>query len=147
MAEEKTIDLTQQPPRSPHMRLGGYVILARTIDKCRATIAGKHGEYHFDCPVDNMLFGFKGITGEQFKQAVSQGMTDEEILSWLNEQGTPQESEDIQKWSDIAEKTNPAKKTPPEGWFMKECAKLKLDPNNTTLFQYLDADDKVTFSK
>ena len=53
-------DLTKEPPRSPRIRVGGYAILGRTLDKCRALIAGNIGEYHFDCPLDNMLFGFKG---------------------------------------------------------------------------------------
>ena len=39
-------DLTQFPPRSPRVRLGGYVILPRCLDKCRASLAGKNGEFH-----------------------------------------------------------------------------------------------------
>ena len=30
-------DLTQRPPRSPRVRLGGFVILPRMLDKGRAT--------------------------------------------------------------------------------------------------------------
>jgi len=54
-------DLTKEAPRSPKTRVGDYVILGRTLDKCRALLAGNIGEYHFDCPLDNMLFGWKGI--------------------------------------------------------------------------------------
>ena len=36
-----TPDLTKQPPRSPRVRLGGYVVLPRMLDKGRATLAGK----------------------------------------------------------------------------------------------------------
>ena len=32
-------NLTQRPPRSPRVRLGGYVVLARILDKGRAEIA------------------------------------------------------------------------------------------------------------
>jgi hypothetical protein len=39
------IDLTQRPPRSFRVRLGGFVILARMIDKGRATLSKKNGEY------------------------------------------------------------------------------------------------------
>jgi hypothetical protein len=60
-------DLTKEPPRSPKTRVGGYVILGRTIDKCRALLWGNIGEYHFDCPLDNMLFGWKRIIGDDFK--------------------------------------------------------------------------------
>ena len=31
-------DLTKEAPRSPKTKLGGFVILARTIDKCRALL-------------------------------------------------------------------------------------------------------------
>jgi hypothetical protein len=147
MEQANIEDLTKQPPRSPHTRLGGYVILARTIDKCRALLKGKIGEYHYDCPVDNMLFSFKGIEGNAFKEFVGRGKSDGEIVDWVNEQANQFTPEDIQKWSDSMEKVNPAKKIPPEGWFLKACAELKLDPNNTTLFQYLDADDKASFTK
>ncbi|MEO7677968.1 MAG: DUF5069 domain-containing protein, partial [Verrucomicrobiota bacterium] len=41
-------DLTQRPPRSPRVRLGGYVLLPRILDKGRALLAGKLGEYHFE---------------------------------------------------------------------------------------------------
>jgi len=33
------IDLTQRPPRSFRVRLGNYVVLARMLDKGRATLA------------------------------------------------------------------------------------------------------------
>ena len=37
-------DLTQRPPRSPQVRLGGYVILGRNLDEGRAELAGTAGE-------------------------------------------------------------------------------------------------------
>jgi hypothetical protein len=52
-------DLTKETPRSPRSRLGGYVILARMADRGRAALAGTLSEYHFACPVDQTLFGFK----------------------------------------------------------------------------------------
>jgi hypothetical protein len=32
--------------------LGGYVIAARTLDKCRASLNDTLGEYKFDCTLD-----------------------------------------------------------------------------------------------
>ena len=74
---KKGKDFTKEPPRSPKTRVSGYAILGRTIDKCRALLWGNIGEYHFDCPLDNMLFGFKGIKGDDFKAFVrpAQAMT------------------------------------------------------------------------
>ena len=40
-------DLTKEPPRSPRDMLGGFVILARCLDKCRAFLLGINGEYNF----------------------------------------------------------------------------------------------------
>jgi len=51
------IDLTQRPPRSFRVRLGNYVVLARMLDKGRATLAKKNGEYHYDCATDQRLAG------------------------------------------------------------------------------------------
>src|SRR5437773_5870105 len=76
-------DLTREAPRSPRIRLGGYAILGRTIDKCRALVAGNMGEYHFDCPLDRTLFGFKGVKGEDFKAKIEKGASDEERVEWL----------------------------------------------------------------
>jgi len=41
-------DLTKEYPRSPRETLAGYLIAARTLDKCRAVLAGTAGEYHFN---------------------------------------------------------------------------------------------------
>ena len=72
-------DLTREAPRSPRVRLGGYSILGRTLDKCRALIGGNIGEYHFDCPLDNMLFSFKAVSGTDFKAEVENGKSDATI--------------------------------------------------------------------
>jgi len=87
-------DLTKEPPRSPKTRVGGYVILGRTIDKCRALLWGNIGEYHFDCPLDNMVFGFKGIKGADFKAFVETGASDDEIAKWIDRSGTPKSEEE-----------------------------------------------------
>lgn len=140
-------DLTKQAPRSPGQRLGGYVIMARMIDKGRADIAGTIGEYHFDCPVDNMLFGFKGVKGAEVRKQLEAGATDEQILAWINSHGTPKTAEEIKAWSEQSEKlsfyNNPEKRE----WFIGECKKVGLDPAKATLFQYLDADDKASYKK
>src|SRR5512135_190240 len=52
MALNNAPDLTKRPPRSPRVRLGGYVILPRMLDKGRAAVAGTPGEYHYNCPMD-----------------------------------------------------------------------------------------------
>ena len=92
-------DLAKEAPRSPRIRVGGYAILARTIDKCRALVAGDIGEYHFDCPLDNMLFGFKGVKGEDFKAQIEHGASDQEMVEWLNRSGEKKTPEEIKRWA------------------------------------------------
>ena len=54
-------DLTQRPPRSPRVRLGGYAMLARVLDKARASLIGKAGDYKFGNPMDQQFLVFTGI--------------------------------------------------------------------------------------
>src|SRR5262244_467732 len=84
MASNNNIpDLTQRSPRSPRVRLGGYAILPRCLDKGRATIAGKNGEYHFACPLDQRFLDFVGIDPEALKKELAAGKGDGEILEWV----------------------------------------------------------------
>src|ERR1700758_5088556 len=76
-------DLTKDYPRSPRETLSGYVIAARTLDKCRATLAGTAGEYHFDCPLDNFFFAFAELSAENFKNFVATGASDKEVANWI----------------------------------------------------------------
>jgi len=76
-------DLTQRPPRSPRTRLGGLALLPRMLDKARATLAGKNGEYKYNCPLDEHLLSFLGIDGEALKTELATGKGDGEILEWI----------------------------------------------------------------
>jgi hypothetical protein len=92
-------DLTTAYPRSPRVSLGGYVVAARSLDKCRAEIAGTLGEYRFDCPLDSLLFDFTGISAEQFREKVSTGVSDEDFGDWLRETSQIKEAREIIQWN------------------------------------------------
>lgn len=138
----KAKDLMQEPPRSPRHRVGGYVILARMADKGRATLNGTNGEYHFNCPLDNMLFGFKGVDGEDVRKVLLSGADDETLTDWINDHGTPRTAEEIAKWSDDMDRLSFYNVPEKKDWFVGECQRLNLDPANTTLFEMLEADDR-----
>ena len=140
-------DLTKEPPRSPRIRVGGYVILGRTADKCRALLHGNIGEYHFDCPLDNVLFGFKGVTGDAFKAEVERGAGDAALASWLDRSGLPKTPEEIKQWGDGVEVYSMYDDPEKKDFFVEECTKLGLDPARTTLFEWLETDDRVSFAK
>jgi len=140
-------DLTKEPPRSPRVRLGGYVILARTTDKCRSLLADSIGEYHFDCPLDNILFGFKGVTGDDFKAKVQAGASDGDMAAWLDSHGLPKTPAEIKEWSDGMEARNPYNDPERREWYTQQTTALGLDPAKTPLFDWLEADDKASFKK
>jgi len=137
-------DLTQHPPRSPRVRLGGFVILPRCLDKGRATLAGKHGEYHYACPVDRQFLDFVGIDSEELKKHL--GESDTEILEWIKANArhkrTPSE---IAAWSGWQEQRAPD--NPDSRSFFNDTHK-KIAPRRTDLttwFELLDLDDYVSF--
>ncbi len=92
-------NLAKDYPRSPRETLGGYVIAARTLDKCRATLAGTPGEYHFDCPLDNFFFAFAQISADDFKNFVATGASDEEVATFIERKAKPRRRIEIIKWN------------------------------------------------
>ena len=137
-------DLAKEPPRSPRIRVGGYAILGRTIDKCRALVAGNIGEYHFDCPLDNTLFGFKGLKGVDFKAQIENGASDQQMAEWVDQAGEKKTPQEIKRWSDEVTAASLYNDPEKRDWFAEECKKLGLDPAKTTTFEWLELDDKVS---
>jgi hypothetical protein len=139
------MDLTKQAPRSPKTRVGDFVILGRTLDKCRALLWGNIGEYHFDCPLDNMLFGPMGIKGDDFKAAVEEGASDEQMVEWMKSHGEKKSPEEVRAWSEQMMAANPYQDPEKRDWFVEQVSVYKLDPATTTLFDWLDVDDRESY--
>jgi hypothetical protein len=140
-------DLTKEAPRSPHTKLGEYVILARTLDKCRALLWGNIGDYHFDCPLDNFLFGFKGVKGDDFKAAVEKGASDDEMVQWMDSHGDRKTPDEVRSWSEQMIAANPYMDPEKRDWFAEQVKPYGLDPANTTLFRWLDVDDRESYKQ
>ena len=138
-------DLAKQAPASPRKRIAGFAIARRAVDKCRASLAGTPGEYHFDCPLDNQLFSFKGINGEQFKTAVQASKNYEDVGTWLLANGTAKTPVEIKTWSDAMEAASLMKDPEKRAHFMESCSKIGLNPEMNTTFDWLEADDRETF--
>lgn len=62
-------------------------------------LAGKNGEYHFDCPLDNQFLGFTGIKADDFKAFVATGATDAEVAAWLEQHSRLKERREISAWN------------------------------------------------
>ena len=139
-------DLTLHPPRSPRARLGGYVILPRMLDKGRAALAGKNGEYHFNCPLDQRFVTFVGIDPEALKSELAKGKGDGEILEWINTNSTAKrEPWEIANWSAYQAARVPDDLETRE-FFNSLLAKLsKTREDILGWFDLLDLDDYVSF--
>ena len=139
-------DLTKQAPRGPRVRLGGFVILPRLLDKGRATIAGKNGEYCFNCPLDQRFFSFAGISAAALKKKLATGGSDSEMLAWIMAKTSTRPSAlEIAAWSAAEEQRVPAA-LEPRALFSKfhgTCAPEREDI--ATWFDLLDLDDYVSF--
>lgn len=143
-----TIDLTQRPPRSPRLTLGGYVLLPRSLDKCRAGLAGKIGEYRYGAQsMDRHFFNFTGIDPEALKAEVATGKGDGEILAWVQANSkTPREPWEIAQWSAYHLQRTPDSDAETLQEFAASVAKFSTTREDIkTWFDLLDIDDHVSF--
>ncbi len=146
MASNNPPDLTKQAPRSPRVRLGGYAILPRMLDKGRAEVAGKNGEYHYNCPMDQRLLSFLGIDAEALRKELAAGKGDGEILEWIQKTAKHQRGDaEICAWSAQAEQRVPSDVESREYFheIHRKTAPKREDISNW--FELLDVDDYVSF--
>jgi len=92
-------DLTTGFPCSPRETLGGYIIAARALDKCRAKITGKVGPYLFDGFMDQLFFDFTGIKGAHFHDFVATGADNEAVARYIHEHALERTRVEIVKWN------------------------------------------------
>jgi hypothetical protein len=105
-------DLTKNFPRSPRDLMGGFVVAARALDKCRAVIAGTHGEYHFDCPLDQTFFDFSGVDSAAFKEFVATGADDRAVDTWIKENAKVKDPTEVAVWNNKMRYTRPCDMAP-----------------------------------
>ena len=81
------VDLRTGAPRSPRDTVGGFVIVGRCVDKCRASLLGINGEYNYwPCALCEELEIFTGVDHETLRDFVATGAGDDEVGRWLREQ-------------------------------------------------------------
>ena len=139
-------DLTQRPPRSARVRLGGYAILPRMLDKGRALIAGKQGEFKYACPLDQEFLTFAGIDPEQLREQLAAGKGDGEILEWIKANATRQrEPHEIEAWSCYQDRRTPGEVEKRDFFHSlhKEYGATRTDI--VSWFDLLDLDDHVSY--
>ena len=140
-------DLTQRPPRSMRSRLGGFVLLPRILDKGRAKLAGKNGEYNYNSPTDQHLARFLGLDIEALLNELATGKADGEILEWVQAHAkTPRDPWEIEAWSAYMEKRGPDSDAETLSGFAEYVGQhSKTREDIKTWFDALDLDDFVSF--
>ena len=80
------VDLTKQPPRSPHCKDGAGIFgVARMADKARAARVGQLGEYKYgqDSGQDRRILEFLGLSDEGFQEGAVNNPNDIELSEWV----------------------------------------------------------------
>ena len=141
------MDLTQRPPRSFRVRLGNYVVLARMLDKGRATLAGKNGEYIYNSPTDQRLVQFLGFDPDALLKELATGKSDGEVLAWVEaHSNTPRSPWETEAWSAFMEKRAPDSDAETLAAFAEYLGKFsKTREDVKTWFEFGELDDYVSF--
>ncbi|HEY8993390.1 MAG TPA: DUF5069 domain-containing protein [Lacunisphaera sp.] len=139
-------DLTQHPPRSPRVRLGGFAHLPRLIDKARATLAGTQGEYTYDCAMDAHFWEFTGLNAQTFLAEVKTGKCDYDLVNYVLASMQPKRViSEIVAWSSWLENRPPMAT---EGRVFFNQVHTAAGPRREDIgswFELLDLEDFVTF--
>lgn len=122
------------------------MILPRMLDKGRAHIAGKVGDYIFNSSLDKRFLGFVKIDAEALLSELVAGRVDGDVLTWIAETGGHRPSEwEVLQWSSFQE-ARTATSLKAREHATKQLAALA--PHRTdvvTAFDFLDLDDHVSF--
>lgn len=131
------MDLTTQFPRSPRDELDGMKMLPRAIDKARAQLDGKLGEYvYYGCAFNRRLFNTLGVTDDEFLDAVRAAPDDDSVVEWIREYVRP-EREKVAKLNDWVLHNEPG-----ENDRKQFCDELeKVDPGNDSVNTWTDLID------
>jgi len=139
----ESLDLRNAPPRSPNRELGGLLMLARTIDKVRATLPGGDlGDYQID-GFSRRLWKLLEVDQADFEAAVKAAKSDADVVAWVHAHT------DAAMYPEINEKltarTVGDRIDDPE--FVAKYPVASTMPHDATLLDMLDADDKASYAK
>lgn len=134
-------DLRTGYPRSPREKLGGFVIAARCVDKCRAFLLDINGEYNYwPCSLAGQWFSFTGITPEQFKDMVATGASDEELATWIGGHSKVKNPDEVLKWNNVMRDTRLSDMSLQAQQYLEEYVP-KFVPNHRPVYVSFDVYD------
>ncbi len=117
------------------------------LDKGRATLVGKNGEFKYEAPFDQQLIKFLRFDPAALLQQLAAGKGDGEILAWLAEKAehkpTPWE---IEQWSNYQLHRTPDSDEETLVFFFRRVGSFtKTREDIKTWMDLVDLDDLVTF--
>src|SRR3989442_50938 len=87
-------------PRSPYEKLGGYVHLARLLDKAKLYRQGLLNGYNYrTVGFDKHLLTFLKLDGNVFEEMANRLDDDAAILKWVEENAAKHSAEAIEQWN------------------------------------------------
>jgi hypothetical protein len=137
------MDLTKTYPRSPKEKIAGVVMIARATDKGRAKLAGTPGEYNYSCPMDQAVFGFLGIDGEQYLNMLNKAGSDAEVEAYVAKLAAAKTPAEIQEWNAHFLSYGPEPGSEGEQYFLALRNEVAPDRTDVTAWaDLLDLDEK-----
>jgi len=137
------MDLRTSYPRSVKEKVGGVVMLARTIDKAKAEANGTIGEYNYDCPMDQGVFEFLGIDARQFLEVVKNAKNDADIEAYAKPFIAKKSPEEIERFNAGFLSHKPEPGSDSESYFLELRKSVAPDRTDvTTWADVLDLDEK-----
>ena len=127
-------------PRSPRETLGGYVLAARALDKCRAVLVGWQGEYHSNCPLDQRWLKFAEIDYNAYRLFVATGATDDEVAAWIGEHARNRSRADIAVWNNRERDLHLSDLSPELQGYMEEYIQQNV-PHGRVVYHWFDVYD------
>ena len=137
------MDLTTNYPRSVRDKVAGVVMIGRTIDKAKAKAHGTIGEYHYNCPMDQNVFGFLGIDHERFLDVVSTANDDATIEAEVARHASAKSPAEISAWNEQSLKHGPEPGSDGATYFNELRASVAPDRTDVTAWaDLLDLDER-----
>lgn len=137
------LDLSARPPRSPSERLGGLIMLGRTIDKLRASLPGGNLGPYYIRGFSATLLEELGIDEETLRGVVAGAKNDDEVAAWVREHSDPSRYDEINAM--LRKRTIADRIDDPE-WRERYPITASL-PREMPLIEMLDHDDRATFAQ
>ena len=109
-------------------------------------MAGKNGEFKFDCPLDAHFLNFTGLTGADIKKLLEAEKGDGEIVQWIQANAPlKRRLDEIVAWSNYHDTRGPSDVESREYFHGLHIKYAPSREDISSWFDLLDVDDFVSF--